>query len=530
MASIYWLGTTNDWSVGSNWSSGSVPGGLNVGHIDAAHKTGAYWPAAGTLTAGTVNVDAGGQIDAGVTHNGVAITLNGGTINGGTFTESNNFILTTGTLAGGTFSVGGIAEIDGGTVNGGSIVAATNGVVFAGGTINNLTLAATLIVQWSTADSVINGLTVTGKSVLGDTEAAYADGEAAKLAEIQAEVTAKAEYLDGDQTIAGISGDGMTTTTLLAALAANPIPSVPLDDSASVRYADVTIETILASCVFRPAGTCNGRVAYRVYSTNIGAWVYLWFNSADSYYYISAAIGSTAGSYYWKSPLATVITGTYSGYGDAAGDSFTMEARYAEVSVKHWNGNAFPNSNTFRQSVADAVSGTTPTGATNPFGTRIPDKVAGAGSGGLPVLDANSLVDAKLDAANATGFPTGPETASNVADEMEAGGRMLPAMYAVKPDYTPGVNAAGQVAAVVADKTGFKLASDGLDSVAITEPSGDVSAWNFRQRLVWLVRRLLGKVDKVDNEIKVYGADGETVLSIQTATTHGGDQYQGEAE
>jgi len=79
----------------------------------------------------------------------------------------------------------------------------------------------------------------------------------------------------------------------------------------------------------------------------------------------------------------------------------------------------------------------------------------------------------------------------------------------------------------IATKTGYKLASDGLDSIAITEPSGVAS--NFREMVVQLWRRFFGKSTLSKTEIKNYKADGITVTTTQDVTETPTIQTQGEA-
>ncbi len=79
----------------------------------------------------------------------------------------------------------------------------------------------------------------------------------------------------------------------------------------------------------------------------------------------------------------------------------------------------------------------------------------------------------------------------------------------------------------VSDKTGFKLASDGLDSIATTAPSG--VAANFREMLVQVWRRFFKKTVKSATEIKTYADNGSTVLTTQTISESGDDQTQGTA-
>lgn len=84
-------------------------------------------------------------------------------------------------------------------------------------------------------------------------------------------------------------------------------------------------------------------------------------------------------------------------------------------------------------------------------------------------------------------------------------------------------------AVTVSDKTGFKLASDGLDSIATTAPSGVAS--NFREMIVQVWRYFFKKTTKDDNSnnIKTYADNGSTVLTTQTTSDTGGVQTRGAA-
>jgi len=59
-----------------------------------------------------------------------------------------------------------------------------------------------------------------------------------------------------------------------------------------------------------------------------------------------------------------------------------------------------------------------------------------------------------------------------------------------------------------------KLSADGLDNVAIVEPSGDSSLWSFPQKLLWLTMRFMNKHSS-DNfsGIKVHKSDGSDSTS-----------------
>jgi hypothetical protein len=109
---------------------------------------------------------------------------------------------------------------------------------------------------------------------------------------------------------------------------------------------------------------------------------------------------------------------------------------------------------------------------------------------------------------------------------------------------TIGASAAGVAAAVwgavtrtitgsvtVSDKTGFKLASDGLDSISTTAPSGLAS--NFREMIVQTWRRWFKKTTMVgttsSGTFKTYANDGSTVLTTETYTDAGGTATKSDA-
>jgi len=77
------------------------------------------------------------------------------------------------------------------------------------------------------------------------------------------------------------------------------------------------------------------------------------------------------------------------------------------------------------------------------------------------------------------------------------------------------------------DKTGYKLASDGLDSVSITAPSGVAS--NFREMVVQLWRRFFKKATMTSSALSTYADDGVSVLTTQELSDDGTVQTQGES-
>jgi len=88
---------------------------------------------------------------------------------------------------------------------------------------------------------------------------------------------------------------------------------------------------------------------------------------------------------------------------------------------------------------------------------------------------------------------------------------------------------AGMPPVTVNDKTGFKLASDGLDSISTTAPTGVAS--NFREMLVQTWRRWFGKsiLDADAGTLKTYAADGTTVVTTQTVAEDSTTQTIGNA-
>jgi hypothetical protein len=79
----------------------------------------------------------------------------------------------------------------------------------------------------------------------------------------------------------------------------------------------------------------------------------------------------------------------------------------------------------------------------------------------------------------------------------------------------------------VSDKTGFKLASDGLDTIAITAPVGAAS--NFREMIVQVWRRFFRKATRTDSAIITYADNGTTPVTTQVISNDGTTETQGTA-
>jgi hypothetical protein len=100
---------------------------------------------------------------------------------------------------------------------------------------------------------------------------------------------------------------------------------------------------------------------------------------------------------------------------------------------------------------------------------------------------------------------------------------------AMKLAPTSGQPAAGSVMDRLADRTGYKLAPDGLDAVDMTTPTGPAA--NFRQMLVQLWRRFFKKaiLDHGAGTLVTYADDGVSVLTTQVASETDQVETQGPA-
>jgi len=83
------------------------------------------------------------------------------------------------------------------------------------------------------------------------------------------------------------------------------------------------------------------------------------------------------------------------------------------------------------------------------------------------------------------------------------------------------------VVVAAGSKTGYKLASDGLDSVATTAPTGVAS--NFREMVVQLWRRLFKKSTLTATQLKTYADNGTDVLTTQAVSDVDDTQTMGAA-
>jgi len=79
----------------------------------------------------------------------------------------------------------------------------------------------------------------------------------------------------------------------------------------------------------------------------------------------------------------------------------------------------------------------------------------------------------------------------------------------------------------VLDKTGYKLASDGLNLITTADPSGDPMAWTLPQRFSGLFLRTFGHVTLTSETLTTHGSNGSTVIAQQSVSDDSVTQVQG---
>jgi len=149
--------------------------------------------------------------------------------------------------------------------------------------------------------------------------------------------------------------------------------------------------------------------------------------------------------------------------------------------------------------------------------------VSGGGTVTLPNTDGST--------PDASQVLPGPHFGADNATQGTADVVMGPQQIAdaLKLAPTAGNPAAGSVMAELADKTGYSLASNGLDGIAATVPTGPAA--NFAQMVVQLWRRFFKKaiLDHNAGTLVTYADDGTSVLTTQVASEAGEVETQGPA-
>lgn len=171
-------------------------------------------------------------------------------------------------------------------------------------------------------------------------------------------------------------------------------------------------------------------------------------------------------------------------------------------------------------------------------------RATGAGSGTYDeTTDSAQAIRDRGDAAwiTATGFSTldaaGVRTAVGLASanldtqlgdiptvaEFEARTLLAAAYFDPAADTVANVTTVGSVTT----KTGYSLASTGLDSISTTAPSGVASTFPGMVIQIW--RRFFKKSTLTATQLKTYADDGSTVVTTQTVSDDGTTQTQGAA-
>lgn len=143
-------------------------------------------------------------------------------------------------------------------------------------------------------------------------------------------------------------------------------------------------------------------------------------------------------------------------------------------------------------------------------------------------------IDTSADAFYETGKDYTVVLSAGTADSVSLVGRQL-RQFSIRNRTVYAYDSSGNAIptatqnAAAIDKTGYKLASDGLDSIATTAPAGPAS--NFREMMVQLWRRFFKKthLDIANGTLKTYADDGSTVVTTQAVTTSSTDEDVGAA-
>jgi hypothetical protein len=157
----------------------------------------------------------------------------------------------------------------------------------------------------------------------------------------------------------------------------------------------------------------------------------------------------------------------------------------------------------------------------------------GAEHAGTCVVPAASDVRHGVAVRGGTGtccVPAAASVACGVAVDATTGSAVLTPQNvadALKLAPAAGDPATGSAMAGLADKTGFKLAADGLDAISTTPPAG--AAANFREMCIQLWRRFFKKAVLTGGALQTFADDGTTVVTTQTAGSDGTTETQGAA-
>lgn len=242
--------------------------------------------------------------------------------------------------------------------------------------------------------------------------------------------------------------------------------------------------------------------------------------------------------------LSATTVATLAGHTAQTGDSYarlgapagaSISADIAAVNTKTTNLPSDPADQSLLIAATDAIVAIlgTPAGA-----SLAADIAATGGLDAAGVRAAVGLASANLDtqlgnAYSRLGAPVGASISADIAG-VKTNTTAIAAKLPSKAYLTGTGNADGDLDMAEAtgafpgnvgglvDKSGMKLASDGLDSIAVTAPGGVAST--FPQMVVQTWRRFFKKVTKTSTQFKTYADDGTTVVTTQTLSDNGTTQ------
>jgi hypothetical protein len=145
----------------------------------------------------------------------------------------------------------------------------------------------------------------------------------------------------------------------------------------------------------------------------------------------------------------------------------------------------------------------------------------------LDATDTDSLGRLRVAISKVGALPVWQDfvvVSANVFDSLIGGGDRLD----VDAVLIEGLDATEQIHAAIGDKTGFKLAADGLDLINIESLTGVAS--NFPEMVVQVWRRFFRRVTCTNMRLKTYKDDGLTVITEQAVSDDGVTQTQESAQ
>lgn len=133
--------------------------------------------------------------------------------------------------------------------------------------------------------------------------------------------------------------------------------------------------------------------------------------------------------------------------------------------------------------------------------------VVGSVTSGVTVTTNNDKTGYKLAADGLTAASTTVPAVTVTTNNDKTGYKLAADGLTAAPTTIPSVT--------VSDKTGYALASTGLDAIPITDPGGVSGQTTFPKILVALYRRFFKKSTMTASELKTYGDNGTTVNTTQ---------------